>query len=258
MWIRLRQIAVVAQDLFQTGLDIGTVLGLEPCYTDPEIGVFGLKNMLWPIGDQFLEVVTPTQANTAAGRYRERRSGDTGYMVITQVDDVELRRRRAAELGIRIAFSIDQPEHGHDGIQLHPADTGGTFFEMDQMLGSQDSLDDGKWAPAGPNWKPYRRTNTVSAITAAEIQSPDPDSLASRWAAVAELDLHSDSQGRPYMEMDNAVVRFVEATDGRGEGLGAIDVTVNDRDSLLKGAAARGIAASDEQVTISGMRINLR
>ena len=258
MWIRLRQIAVVAQDLYETGLDIGTVLGVEPCFTDAGVGIFGLKNMLWPIGDQFLEVVTPTQSNTAAGRYRDRRGGDTGYMVITQVDDVEARRQRAAELGIRIAFAIDQPDHGHDGIQLHPADTGGAFFEMDQMLGDQDSIDNGKWVPAGPNWKPYVRTNNVSAITAAELQSSNPDALAERWAAMAELDLQTDNQSRPYMALGNAVVRFVEDTDGRGEGLGAIDVTAQDPDSILKGASARGVPHTADQVTLAGIRINLR
>ena len=43
MWIRLRQIAVVAADLHRTGLDIGTVLGAEACFTDPGVKQFGLK-----------------------------------------------------------------------------------------------------------------------------------------------------------------------------------------------------------------------
>ncbi|MCP4222782.1 MAG: hypothetical protein GY773_05515, partial [Actinomycetia bacterium] len=62
MWIRLRQIAVVTEDLRKSALDIGTVLGAEACFTDPGVKTFGLKNTLWPIGTQFLEVVTPIEA----------------------------------------------------------------------------------------------------------------------------------------------------------------------------------------------------
>ena len=101
MWIRLRQIALVAADLQKVTTEIDGVLGVEACYTDPGVSVFGLKNMLWPIGTQMLEVVTPFKDGTAGGRYIERRGGDGGYMVITLVDDVARRRVRAEELGVR-------------------------------------------------------------------------------------------------------------------------------------------------------------
>ena len=90
MWMRLRQIAVVASDLQKVGAEITGVLGAEACFTDPGVKQFGLKNTLWPIGTQMLEVVTPITDGTAGGRYIERRGGDGGYMVITQVDDVAL------------------------------------------------------------------------------------------------------------------------------------------------------------------------
>jgi len=257
MWIRLRQIAVVCADLHQAGLDIGTVLGVEPCFVDPGVKQFGLKNMLWPIGTQFLEVVTPIQDGTAAGRYLERRGGDGGYMVITQVDDIARRRARAAELGIRIAFDLDFPDEGHDGIQLHPADTGGTFFEMDQMTMAGGNEVGGPWHPAGRNWRPYVRTDQTSAILAAEIQSPDPAALAARWSAMAEIDLTTNAAGQSVVKLENASVRFVEATDGRGEGLGAIDVAVTDRDAVLAGARARNCYVNDGQVTVAGLRVHL-
>jgi hypothetical protein len=52
-------------------------------------------------------------------------------------------------------------------------------------------------------------------------------------------------------------VRFVEATDGRGEGLGGVDIVVPDRARVLTAAAARGRKISDDQVTICGVRFNL-
>jgi len=260
MWIRLRQIAIVAADLQRAATQIGTVLGLEACFTDPGVKVFGLKNTLWPIGTQMIEVVTPTKPDTAAGRYLQRRGGDGGYMVINQVDDIERRRARANELGVRVAFDLHFPDEGHDGIQLHPGDTGGSFFEMDQMLGPNGNEPGGPWYPAGPNWEPYVRTERVSGISAAELQSPEPERLARRWAEIAELDMTHDPNGYPTIDFENAALRFVPDRDGRGEGLGGIDVTTNDRDAVLDAADRHGCAVDAEEdcVELVGVRVFLR
>jgi hypothetical protein len=52
-------------------------------------------------------------------------------------------------------------------------------------------------------------------------------------------------------------LRFVEATDGRGEGLGGIDVKVEDRPAVLTAARVRGCYVSDDRVDIGGLRISL-
>jgi hypothetical protein len=259
VWIRLRQIAVVVADLREAALDLGAVLGLEACHVDPGVARFGLKNTLWPIGTSFLEVVTPIAEGTAGGRYLQRRGGDSGYMVITQVDDVARRRARAAELGIRIALDLHRPEGGHDGIQLHPADTGGSFWEMDQMTMEGGDAVGGPWTPAGgDHWRPFVRTDLVAGISAAELQSPDAEALARRWSAMAEIDVVADDDGHPTIPLDDAVLRFVETTDGRGEGLGGIDVVTTDRDAVLAGAAARGRTVHDDVVEVAGLRVRLR
>lgn len=258
MWMRLRQIAVVASDLQKVGAEITAVLGVEACFTDPAVTQFGLKNTLWPIGTQMLEVVTPITDGTAGGRYIERRGGDGGYMVITQVDDIAHRRERVAELGVRVAFDLHFPDEGHDGIQLHPGDTGGSFFEMDQMLMPGGNDEGGPWYPAGKNWQPFVNTSRVSGISAAELQSPEPERLATRWAEIAEIDLGTTDAGYPEMQLDNATLRFVPAIDGRGEGLGGIDVATTDRDAILDAADRLGCAVSDDQVAIAGLRVNLR
>jgi len=257
MWIRLRQIAVVAADLHHAGLEIGGVLGVEACYVDPGVKLFGLKNMLWPIGTQMLEVVTPIVDGTAGGRYIERRKGDGGYMVICEVDDVGHRRARAAELGVRVAFELDTPGE-HEGIQLHPGDTGGSFFEMDQMLMAGGGDVGGPWHPAGNNWEPYVRTERVSGISAAELQSPEPDRLAQRWSEIAEIDLAPDDDGNPTLQFDNATVRFVEDADGRGEGLGGIDLITEDGDAVREAAEMFGCLTGDDELMVAGLRMYLR
>ncbi len=160
-------------------------------------------------------------------------------------------------VGVRIAFDMHYPDHGHSGIQLHPRDTGGSFFEMDQMTMEGGNEVGGPWTPAGKNWKPYVRTDVVSGIAAAELQSPEPEALARRWSEIAEIDLGTDAAGNPSIELDNATLRFVEATDGRGEGLGGIDVITVDRDAVLAGARARGCYVSDDQVAVAGLRVYL-
>ncbi len=109
MWLRLRQIALVARELEPVIKDFQQVLGIEVGYRDPGVARFGLENALLPIGNQILEIVAPIEEGTAGGRYLERRGGDGGYMVITQCDDHGPRRKRIEELGIRIAHEFEVP-----------------------------------------------------------------------------------------------------------------------------------------------------
>ena len=250
MWLRLRQICLVARELAPAIDDLKAVFGLEVCHVDPGVRVFGLENSLLPVGNQFLEVVAPVEENTAAGRYLDRRGGDGGYMVITQCDDSAPRRKRVEELGVRIAFRIDRPDY--QGMQLHPRDTGGSFLEIDWQRGGD--APDGPWWPAGPDWRPARRTEVVSAIRAAELQSPDPERLARRWSEIVEIQLTRDDAGRPLLSLENATIRFVEATDGRGEGLGGVDLAVVDRGRLFEAAGARGLPIRGDCVVVGGTR----
>ena len=56
---------------------------------------------------------------------------------------------------------------------------------------------------------------------------------------------------------ENAFLRFVPITDGRPEGLGALDLKVEDRDRALAMASRRGCYWSENQVAICGVRLNL-
>src|SRR5690606_30308455 len=199
---------------------------------------------LLPIGNQVLEVVAPVRPGTAAGRYLERRGGDGGYMVITQCDDHEPRRRRVAELGIRIVNQFET-EHFRN-MQLHPKDTGGSFFEIDEQRGPDAHRPDGPWEPAGPDWQAGRVLDRVSGITAAEIQCDDPERVARRWAEIAELDAER-ADGHWRIALANAVLRFVGCDDGRPEGLGGIDVAAADRDAILRAAGARDAVSAPDQ-----------
>jgi hypothetical protein len=253
MWLRVRQIALIARELAPVVSDMREVFGLEVGYRDPGVKTFGLENAIFPVGNQFIEVVAPIQEGTAGGRYLKRRNGDGGYMVILQCDDHAPRKRRVAELGIRKAMESDEPEYGI--MQLHPRDTGGSFLEIDFQKGGEAI--DGPWFPAGGNWKSAVRTDVVRAIAAAEIQSPEPDALAARWAEILELPVKPDAGGRASVRLENAAIRFIKDNDGRGEGLGGVDLTVVNRSRALNAAERLGRRISDELVMICGVRFRL-
>jgi hypothetical protein len=250
MWLRLRQIALVAKELPPIVEDMHEVLGLEVGYRDPGVKTFGLQNAIFPVGSQFIEVVSPIQENTAGGRYLERRRGDGGYMVILQCDEHAPRKKRVAELGIRKVLEHDSKEYCI--MQLHPRDTGGSFLEIDFQAGGEDP--NGPWEPAGHNWKAAVRTDIVRAIAAAEIQSPDPQDLAEKWSKILELPLNKDAAGNPSVRLQNAAIRFVADKDGRGEGLGGLDLVAADKARMLANARKRGKLSGDV-VTVCGMRI---
>ena len=256
MPIRLRQICLVANQLAPVIDDFKEILGLEVCFVDPGVAVFGLENSLMPVGSNFIEVVAPIKENTAAGRYLKRRNGDGGYMVICQCDSHETQRARkvrAASMNVRIAW--EHESKSFHGMQLHPADTGGAFFEIDWDAKGEP---EGSWEPAGGDgWPKATRTDLVKGYQAVELQSADPRGLAERWSSIAEIALRKDSRGRLEMPLENASVRFVEATDGRGEGLGGIDILVDDRELLLQAAKRRGCRVSADQVVICGTRFYL-
>jgi hypothetical protein len=139
---------------------------------------------------------------------------------------------------------------------MHPKDTGGSFFEIDQQLG-EGALDlDGPWEPAGgAAWKKAKHTERVARISAAEIQADDPQQVAARWAQIAELPVRPGNF--PTIELDNATLRFVPITDGRPEGLGGLDIVTHDRDAILATARARRTPIDGNQVYACGMRFNL-
>ena len=163
-----------------------------------------------------------------------------------EVDDVAARRNIVDELGIRVAFELNYPDEGHVGMQLHPADTGGSFLEMDQMTMKGGGEVGGPWWPAGKNWRPFVRTDRVSEITAATISSPDPSTLATRWAEISQTPFDLDDHNQPILEFDNARIRFVQENDGRGERLSGIDVRCGDIEVVL--AAATTLAADTQHL----------
>ena len=63
--MRLRQIALMTDDLEKTTSQLTDLLEAEVCFRDPGVALFGLRNVLIPLGSDFLEVLAPEKEDTA-------------------------------------------------------------------------------------------------------------------------------------------------------------------------------------------------
>lgn len=249
MTLRLRQICLVAPRLEPSVSTICTVLGTMVSYVDPNVEKYGLVNALMPFGNSFLEVVAPTRDGTAAGRYLDRRGGEGGYMVILDCDAIEPWLAHLPAVGVRIANDLDHPGE-YRGLQLHPRDTGGALLEINHSHGGAWN---GPYHPAGPRW---RGTDDDDRIVAAELQSADPSRLARRWSEILRRPVR-DAAGVATIDLDLGTLRFVPATDGRGEGLGGIDVQIPRHERARFAARQKEVAEVDGALMLCGTRVRL-
>jgi hypothetical protein len=246
--MRLRQIALVAWDLGAVSADISAVLGQGYAYDDPGVGKYGLRNAVFPIGETFLEVVSPKRDGTTAGRLLDRRGGDGGYMVILQTEDLVAARATIHAAGARIVDQWDGD--GAAFTHIHPKDIGGAILSIDHMEPRE------RWEWGGPEWRSHARTDVSIAITGAQLQAEDPEAMASRWAAVLARPAIPAGQGWT-ITLDEGEIRFAPAWDGRGDGLGAFDVVVRDPAATRAKAANRGLVNGEGVMTLAGTRVRL-
>jgi hypothetical protein len=234
--VRLRQAVLVAAELEGAAGALHSALGLDEPFHDPGVGQFGLVNSVFALGDCFLEVISPIQQDTAAGRYLARH-GDGGYMVIFDLEDLDGARQRAEQLGVRVVWRIDLPDIS--GTHLHPADMRGAIVSVDC------SRPYGSWRWGGPSWTARVGQPAPGRLAGVTIAVEDPVAVAGRWAEVLGVPVSGDAS--PLLALDGGEVAFETAADDRGEGLVEIAVEPSD--------ATRGASAGVEQ--LAGVRLRL-
>ena len=204
-YLRLRQVCLVAADLARETARVKAQLGLAECYRDVNVAKYGLENVLFPVGSSFIEIVSPTRPGTAAGRFLERHGGRYGYMLILDCDDPERRQAHAEALGVRVANVI---RHGdYLGVQLHPKDTGAAMLEFNRTAGGEDAM--GPYAPAGPLWQSAIRRDVTHALTAAEVESPEPGRLAQHWGRILDRPVEKQSGNGCRITLDYGAINFL-------------------------------------------------
>ena len=221
--LRLRQAVLAARDLDAAVAALRDALPLDEPFHDPGVGHFGLRNAVMALGDTFVEVVSPAQEDTAAGRHLDRR-GDGGYMVMFQLDDLTGARERAEALGIRTVWDLGLDDI--EDVHLHPRDVGAAIVALDRC----DPPEGWRWG--GPAWE-GKAPAEVSAggVAGATLRSPDPGRLAARWGEVLGRAPVGD-----VLTLDGGELRF-EA--GEHEGIAAFQVRVPGRSGSLDVAGVR-------------------
>lgn len=251
--MRLRQIALLARDLEKTAADLSAVLGLEIAFRDPGVAAFGLRNAVLPVGDSFLEVVSPVRDDASAARLLARRGGDCGYMVIVQTDDLDVARARMERAHVRIVFEHAHPAGHTATIHLHPRDVGGAILSLDT------SVPAAAWDWAGPDWERHVATGVVTGLAGVTLAGDDPAGLAAHWGSLLGRSASALGGGVFAIALEAATLCFVPAAGGRDGFVGA-DITIASgaaRRSALERARSRGLRVARDTVWIAGTALQL-
>jgi hypothetical protein len=217
MSLRIRQIVLAARDLASAVTQAQDSLGLRITYRDPEVAKFGLENALMSLGDQFLEIVSPTRADTAVGRHLDRH-GDSAYMLILQTDDLERERARLTQLGVRIVWESNHPDIR--AVHLHPKDIGAAIVSLDEATPPSS------WRWGGPNWQREKRPS--GRIVDATIATCEPTALAAHWAKVLGLEPPQAAGDTWRIAIEDGELNFAPQQDGT-ERIVAFGVQTSER-----------------------------
>ena len=241
----IRQIVMVSSLRDPIVSDLNKLFGLEVAFNDPGVGHFGLENAVMPLGTDFLEVVSPIEENTTAGRYLDKRGGDGGYMVIIQVDDFERSKSLVNDYKIGIVWDTDLPEA--KAIHLHPKQMGGAILSLDWMNPKES------WKWAGPEWNNHI-TDDIKGIDGIEIQASNPEEMFNRWKDILNVSNINESEKKIYL--DNTWIGFIDEDD-RGPGISAFSLIANNKELLMSKAKEYGFLREDN-IVVGGVKFYLK
>lgn len=239
--LRLRQVVIAAESL-KVADQLKSVLDLGKPFADPGVAEFGLKNAVFAIGDQFIEVVAPTQKDAPVRRFLDRH-GEGGYMAIFQTDDLAAARSRVDGAGIRRVWNIDLDEIA--ASHLHPADTGAAIVSLDEAHPWES------WRWGGPTWE---SESIEGEVTGAILEGPDPNALASRWAAALGVPAATGPDVTRISLDENQILTF---QDGDSPKLEGFCITINNAMKALERADRLNLQSSGDGVRIGGVRLVL-
>ncbi len=167
----LRQVALFTRDLDESLHFWSQALGIEACFRD-DLSRYGLRNVLLPIGNSFLELLQADDPQSAGARFLDRH-GEGLYMAIFQVADVGALEQQLREQQVPAVERIDRPEH--QAVQLHPKAMGRVLTSFEHGMTPE------AWPAAGPDWRPHVRTDFVRTIAGAGFVTDDLDREVGRW-----------------------------------------------------------------------------
>ncbi|KIX04179.1 uncharacterized protein Z518_07733 [Rhinocladiella mackenziei CBS 650.93] len=238
--VRLRQIALIAEDLERARYLLTAILGTEVVFEDPQVANWGLKNILVAVGGDIIEVCSPFKPDTTVGRLLKKR-GDGGYMIIMQTTDAAARRKYLESN--KLAKVIFGYSHGDvECVQYHPKGIlGGMMPELDSHKPSPSNptpLESvfSPWHACGPDYDKYsaamKRCSHLRLLSATCRLAPgrtDTESAAEQWRGYFGVEKHGSE-----LIFTNARLKFVPGVEGLSEGLESITLEVTGKQRFQK------------------------
>ena len=236
--MRLRQLVIVAEERDSIANQICDVFDLKVAFHDDGLIHFGLINSLIPLGDTFIEIVTPVKENTTAERFLKRRGGNGGYMVIVDCDDVAKEKERVTNENIGIVYEVERSEGHVTGktIHLHPKHIGGAIVSIDKME------PESAWLWAGLDWeKCVSKNDNAERLCGVVMQSDDKSALCRKWEKAFGVKADDDLQ----INFSDSRIKFVDDLDQRGEGINAFELSVKNKEIVYEKAKELGLIKND-------------
>ena len=243
--MRLRQLVIATNKIEVLADNICDLFELKRTFSDPELIVFGLENILIPLGDTFIELVTPVKENTSAERFLKKRGGDGGYMVIVDTVDLSEEKKRLEKEKLEIVWYENRKSKGVHGqsLHLHPKQVGGAILSIDSMNPPSS------WLWAGTEWEKDINKSLVSHLSGINIASPQPNSLLANWEKA--LGRKRSPEGSS-INLTGSNINFVMNNQSSSEYLSAFQIHTAKRSSVERRAEKRGLF-KDDNIHLGGI-----
>ena len=217
--MRLRQIATVAKYIENAENELKDILGLKVAFRDPGVKVFGLQNIVCPIGGEFFEVVSPVDENTSAGRFILKNGDMCGYMVIFQCEDALKYRKKLVSEGFKVIWTHDDDDY--IATHFHPKCFNGVLVSIDSVPNENYLNKYCHWPPAGTNWKKLAKDNiNYEGISSITISVDNPAEASESW--IKALDIKQNNTNN-FVNLKNSHIKFEEPTNNK-YGLTKIEI----------------------------------
>lgn len=246
--MRIRQIVFAARDLAAARSALAALLPLGAPFRDPGVAEFGIDNAVFAFGDQFIEVISPTRADTACGRHLDRH-GDSGYMLLLQTDDFAREQAHWAALGVRTIWHTTLPDI--TAAHLHPKDVGGAIVSVDEPRPAAS------WRWGGPGWQVLPGAAGRQRVRGLTLRAAEPQALALRWAEVFRRPPPVATADGWRVALDDGHVDVLAGPPGR-DGIAGFTLAVADPAAVQAAARAAGLPCADGRVDLLGTQLRLQ
>ncbi len=132
MFTRVDHIGVAVANLDEAVDRYRRTLGIEPVHREV-VASQGVEEVLFPLGDSYLQLLGALGPDTSVGRFLERR-GPGLHHIGYRVEDVASALATLADLGVRLID--EEPRPGSRGTTIafvHPSAMDGVLVELVQL-----------------------------------------------------------------------------------------------------------------------------